>query len=536
MRLQPTWYVNDRIIVSGPRPVGSTPGDGDPALPGLDLLRKVAAEEGYAVVPDVPVVGGGESDDPRARELLAAVDLGDETYAVTLVPEPGRVQSPPEAWDILQKVQLEAGEVGVGPSRDPESWSSVPVYELEHVVSAAPFTQSHPFAQSHPFTQSHPASGLAEYAAIGSGGRQPVMWAGAAPQRRLADGGSPYRAADGTRRPVVAILDTGVGEHPWLGDDVVVRDPQVLGAPIGCFAPPTARVEDSEIGGMSLAPLTGPLDPVAGHGTFIAGLVRQTAPDAAILSCRIYGGAGVVAESDLLRSLRNLLRFHILGLAGFEGYAPVDVVALSFGYYHERPEDAAFDEPFARALRALRRWGVAVVASSGNDGVTRPTFPAAFAPLVDHRSGGLEVVDLREVPRAFAPMATVGALNPDGTTAFFSNDGPWVTTLRPGAGLVSTAPVTLDGTWQATREAPGFYDPNPRATIDPDAFQGGFAVWSGTSFAGPVLAGQIAAYLLGERPGDVTGDAGEVGARAKNQRGRTWSAVGSAVGLHPAAD
>ena len=118
VRLQPTWYVNDRIIVSGPRPVGSTPGDGDPALPGLDLLRKVAAEEGYAVVPDVPVVGGGESDDPRARELLAAVDLGDETYAVTLVPEPGRVQSPPEAWDILQKVQLEAGEVG-GPPASP---------------------------------------------------------------------------------------------------------------------------------------------------------------------------------------------------------------------------------------------------------------------------------------------------------------------------------------------------------------------------------------------------------------------------------
>ena len=34
-----------------------------------------------------------------------------------------------------------------------------------------------------------------------------------------------------------------------------------------------------------------------------------------------------------------------------------------------------------------------------------------------------------------------------------------------------------------------------RESIDPDDFSGGFGVWSGTSFAAPVLAGQLAAQL-----------------------------------------
>ena len=36
-----------------------------------------------------------------------------------------------------------------------------------------------------------------------------------------------------------------------------------------------------------------------------------------------------------------------------------------------------------------------------------------------------------------------------------------------------------------------------RETIDPDDFLGGFGVWSGTSFAAPIVAGRIAAALTG---------------------------------------
>jgi subtilisin family serine protease len=35
-----------------------------------------------------------------------------------------------------------------------------------------------------------------------------------------------------------------------------------------------------------------------------------------------------------------------------------------------------------------------------------------------------------------------------------------------------------------------------RATIDPDDFRGGFGTWSGTSFAAPILAGEIAQQLV----------------------------------------
>jgi hypothetical protein len=35
-----------------------------------------------------------------------------------------------------------------------------------------------------------------------------------------------------------------------------------------------------------------------------------------------------------------------------------------------------------------------------------------------------------------------------------------------------------------------------RETVDPDDFTSGFAIWSGTSFAAPIFAGEVAAELL----------------------------------------
>jgi subtilisin family serine protease len=284
------------------------------------------------------------------------------------------------------------------------------------------------------------------------------------------------------------------------------------------------------VGGVSIYPITGPLDPVAGHGTFMAGLVHQQCPDAVILSPRVYGGAGVVPESDLLRSLRRLLLWHLLGLAGVEGYAPVDVAVLALGYYHERPDDADFDVPLGAVLAALRRWGVLVVTSSGNDGQVRETFPAAFAPRLDRRAEPPRPLDGVTLHDHEPPVIAVGALNPDGTTALFSNDGPWVTCLRPGAALVSTAPVTIDGVVAPSRHMRELFTGRRRATIDPEGFEGGFAVWSGTSFAAPVLAGELAATLLAAGVPEPRTPAGE-GDAARCRW--LWPAVTEATGLEP---
>jgi subtilisin family serine protease len=93
------------------------------------------------------------------------------------------------------------------------------------------------------------------------------------------------------------------------------------------------------------------------------------------------------------------------------------------------------------------------------------------------------------------PITTVGALNPDGTVALFSNDGPWVRFWRPGAALVSTFPTTYDGSREASNELFGD-NGEIRAALDPDDYSAGFAVWSGTSFAAPLFAGQLADRLL----------------------------------------
>ncbi|MGI3785773.1 MAG: S8 family peptidase [Janthinobacterium lividum] len=316
------------------------------------------------------------------------------------------------------------------------------------------------------------AAATAEYAQPGSGGRMPVTWLGPRPTRRHDDD------LDGARRPVVAILDTGTGIHPWL-DDVVEQAPTCGGMAIGL----TTEAPDVERRGVITGRLTGSLDIEAGHGTFIAGLVHQRCPDARILSIRVVRPDGLVDEYDLLHALGMLWVRQALALAERRSEDLVDIVSLSLGYYHEQPTDAEFDPVMRTALRALGRLGVAVITSAGNDATARPSYPAAFAPwsrTPDHAQDAV-------------PVVAVGATNPDGSVALFSNAGPWVRTWRPGAGLVSTVPTRFDGGRGPTVELS--VDGRLRATIDPDDFRSGFATWSGTSFATPVLAGDLAQCL-----------------------------------------
>jgi hypothetical protein len=312
---------------------------------------------------------------------------------------------------------------------------------------------------------------------------------------------------------VIAVLDSGIAPNPWLGiagptvppqpgDFVTVdntaqqaiRDnTETAGNPVpreritGYWdVPPTNR------------PLTGTQASHFGHGTFIAGVVRQIAPEAEVRAIRVMHADGAVDEDALLIALALILS-GVQRAQAPQGPAQefVDVVSLSCGYYPEFDEivqagasspdpDAPFTANLAWYLEQLRDRGVLVVAAAGNQATNHPFFPAAFPAT------------------GLLPMISVGALNPDGSIAMFSNDAPWVRVFATGAAVVSTFPTTYPGSanpsYSVAPHAPSPDQPDAapdrlRATIDLDNYPTGHAVWSGTSFATPVVAASIARAL-----------------------------------------
>jgi subtilisin family serine protease len=183
-----------------------------------------------------------------------------------------------------------------------------------------------------------------------------------------------------------------------------------------------------------------------------------------------------------------LLADRIAAASAGDMAAMVDVVSLSLGYFDESAADDAYTSGLWLVIQLLLDLGVAVVAAAGNYSTTRPFFPAAFS--------------LRPSP---VPVISVGALNPNGSRARFSDGGRWVRAWAAGAAVVSCYPDDVNG----SLAPPVLVDRAAvREALDPDDFRGGFAVWSGTSFAAPLIAAKLAARLLDQTAGpglDATG-------------------------------
>jgi subtilisin family serine protease len=305
---------------------------------------------------------------------------------------------------------------------------------------------------------------------------------------------------------VVAVIDTGVRPHPWL--DVTTEAAAVAGSPADRFVAIDDQIQadiqkESErakahgdkrrrvLKGawdepIADNPLIGELNDALGHSTFIAGIVRQVAPDARVLAVRATSSDNILYEGDIICALRHLAKR--IALAEPDDLAAqVDVVSLSFGFYSESRHDRKKISGLWRAIEVLLWLGVVVVASAGNDATSRSCYPAAFA--------------VEPVPPGQVPVISVGALNPNGTKAMFSNDGHWVTAWALGACVVSTYPTDVDGSRPpelripVNREPAGTWPPG-REALDPDDFSAGFAIWSGTSFSAPYAAALVARSLL----------------------------------------
>lgn len=261
----------------------------------------------------------------------------------------------------------------------------------------------------------------------------------------------------------VAILDTGINAaHPWF--------------PRGAWEAVDPDVDDRLDTDNDYE-----LDAQAGHGTFIAGVVRQNAPGAHLSISRVLGSDGVCDEVDLLQAI-NALRGRSSG-----GKRRIGVLNLSLGAYTWN------DRPPALLAQAIDRLGAdtVVVAAAGNNASDRLFWPAAFESVVG-----------------------VGALAADGRErTSFSNHGDWVDAWAPGDRVASSF-VTFDGP----------ADETPNADIDSDCFTG-FATWSGTSFAAPRISAELARRAQEQKTSprrvleSVLGDFGSVGNGASTRPG-----------------
>nr|MDT0660486.1 S8/S53 family peptidase [Micromonospora sp. DSM 115978] len=241
----------------------------------------------------------------------------------------------------------------------------------------------------------------------------------------------PARGGEGAG-VTVGVCDTGMwgdagGYHPdWLG---------------GWYLP-QADDEDGVYQYDDILALQG------GHGTFVAGVVRQAAPGVRVDPERALNATGVGDEAMLVAALSRLDR-------------AVSIVNLSLGMY-------ALDDlpplPLVNALSALPN-EVAVVAAAGNTGTGRPSWPAALDRVV-----------------AVAAVA-VGQKGP--VPAPYSNFGPWVD-------------ACADGDRSSTYVKGQLVLP----ALPPTDFAG-FAGWTGTSFATAHVSGVLARMMT---DGGLTAD------------------------------
>jgi subtilisin family serine protease len=132
------------------------------------------------------------------------------------------------------------------------------------------------------------------------------------------------------------------------------------------------------------------------HGTFVAGVVLEVAPEAEIYALKIFGKDNSFETEDLVRAIDWAIAHHI------------DVLNLSFSM-------TAHLDSARRALDRAEAAGIVVVAAAGND-AAKVNYPAIFDTTI-----------------------AVGAINKNLTVATFSNRGPELDLAAPGVDIYSLA-------------------------------------------------------------------------------------------------
>ena len=435
---------------------------------------------------------------PRPMVLTATEDSGmpvtvDAWVALQALRAASAAPTAPDRPDLVRLERDEVDQVALEHLLVGSAITGSPAWDAPGGLTASPGTGTGPTSTD-------------SYLFSGGETRTPVTVLIDPPEREL--------AARYGRRPVVAVLDTGVRAHPWLdveprpgggydtdprhdGDGFIEVDHDIQKAILlegeqaaASGDQPRQVIHHPWDAPVSSDPLVGELDPALGHGTFIAGIVRQVAPRARVLSVRVMHSDDIIYEGDLLTALTALASRVALAQAT-DPAKMVDVVSLSLGYFSESPADQAFTSALWHAIQVLLDLGVVVVAAAGNLATSRLFYPAAFAR--------------RPTPSGHLPVISVGALNPNGSRAVFSDGGRWVTAWASGAVVVSTMPTDINGSrspelrlpaHQGGPLPPGHARAAHRESLDPDDYSRGWGAWSGTSFSAPLLAAHFVRALL----------------------------------------
>lgn len=162
------------------------------------------------------------------------------------------------------------------------------------------------------------------------------------------------------------------------------------------------------------------------HGTHVAGIIAADdngiggvgiAPDAQIRGYCVGTSSGTAVTSDIVRAVNAAVN---------DGN---DIINMSLG-------TASYDGNYEKTVNKAYEAGTAIFASAGNDDSDGNNFPASFASTI-----------------------SVGAVDQNGSRAYFSNYGKTVTLSFPGVDIRSTVPSSgyrnISGTSQASPAAAG---------------------------------------------------------------------------------
>ena len=252
----------------------------------------------------------------------------------------------------------------------------------------------------------------------------------------------------------VAVIDTGVRPHPWLGDRLTGN---------GDYVANHNGLQDCD-----------------GHGTLVAGIIaarppadvgfRGVAPDARIMSIRQSSAyyeaetaeGGKVAAGTLVTLAQAVVRAVDQG---------ADVINMSINQCRPAGPITANEKVLQRALRYAHERDVVVVASAGNkqeDG----------CPDATNGPDPNNPTHVVTPPWFTEYVLSVGAMDDNGDPASFTMQGPWVSVSAPGTRITSLNPA---GDGLANKRSEG----GEKVDVE------------GTSFAAPYVAGLAA--LIKER-------------------------------------